>query len=228
MGKKRFIDTGIWLKNKWFRKLKPKYKLFWFYLVSNCDSVGVWEEDIELASYAIQYDYASEEVLKVFGHKIKLFKNNEKWWIKDFVNFQYGILQENEKNKPHTSYINLLKKHRLYIEYKKTIHSLKEKEKEKDKEKDKKKIKIKKKKPTRKKFGEYKHVMLTKRQYLNLLKRWGKAKLKHMIKKVDEGVQMKGYVYKDYNLVLQKWAKKESVPSVSHNKEKDEYEISYE
>ncbi len=223
---KRFFDTEIWLKNKWFRKLKPKFKLFWFYLISNCDSVGVWEEDIELASYAIQYDYDCDEILKVFGHKIKLFSNNEKWWIKDFVNFQYGILQNNPDNKPHTSYINLLKKHELYIDYKKGIYTLKEKEKEKDKEKDKekeeipkrrkliRKIKKKKKRPKKKKimkkkYGEYKHVLITPQQYKNLLQKWGQRKLDHMIKVLDEGIELKGYKYKNHNLAIQKWARNE-------------------
>ena len=45
---KRFIETTMWTGNKWFRKLEPKYKLLWFYLISNCDAVGVWEEDLEL------------------------------------------------------------------------------------------------------------------------------------------------------------------------------------
>ena len=42
--------------------------------------------------------------------------------------------KENIKNKPHQSYISLLKKHRLWIDYKKTIQGLKEKEKDKDKD----------------------------------------------------------------------------------------------
>ena len=212
---KRFIDTEIWLKNKWFRKLKPKHKLFWFYIISNCDSVGVWEEDIELASYVIQCDYNRKELLNIFSHKIKIFYNNEKWWIKDFVNFQYGILQINKKNKPHSSYIKLLKKHRLYIDYKKTIYRAKEKDKDKDKDRKrdskerKQKLKVKK-KHSKKKLGEYKHVLLTLDQYKNLHKKWGQKKLDYMIKILDEGIELKGYKYKNHNLAIQKWAKKES------------------
>jgi hypothetical protein len=134
---KRFIDTTIWTQNKWFRKLKPKDKLLWFYLFSNCDNVGVWEEDFELASFIIGEEFTKEEVNKSFGDRIKWFCP-KKIWIVDFCNFQYGFLyEENIKNKPHQSYIALLKKHSLWIEYVKTIQSHKEKDTDKDKDIDK-------------------------------------------------------------------------------------------
>ena len=85
------------------------------------------------------------EVANSFGEKLHWF-NAKKIWIVDFCNFQYGPLnEENLGNKPHQSYIALLKKHRLWIDYTKGMPTLsnrvKEKEKEKDKEKDKEKEK---------------------------------------------------------------------------------------
>ena len=85
----------------------------------------------------------------------------------------------------------------------------------------------------RKKFGEYKHVLLTPDQYRKLLKKWGKMKLQHMIKVMDESIQEKGNIYhiKDFNLALQKWAKKEkNIPNITHKKKNDgdEYEIAYQ
>lgn len=138
---KRFIDTTIWTQNKWFRRLEPKYKLLWFYLISNCDPVGVWEEDLELVSFIVKEDYEINEVLSVFGARIKVFADGKKWWLVDFCNFQYGTLDEAAvKNKPHQSYIKMLKYHSLWIDYTKTIDRLsnspKEKEKDKDKEKE--------------------------------------------------------------------------------------------
>jgi len=135
---KRFIDTTIWTQNKWFRKLKPEIKIFWFYIISNCDSVGVWEEDLELASFIIGYDYNREKLIENLSNRITII-NNKKWWVVDFCIFQYGILQDNLKNKPHASYLNLLRKHSLYEDYVKTIGSLKEKEQEKEQDKDKEK-----------------------------------------------------------------------------------------
>lgn len=132
---KRFIDTGIWMQNKWFRILKPELKLLWFYLISNCDPVGVWEEDIELASFIIGYDFKIED-LNNFSDRIKKF-SDKKYWIVDFCDFQYGLLKDTELNRPHQSYILLLKKHSLYKDYLKTIQRDKEKEKDKEKDKDK-------------------------------------------------------------------------------------------
>lgn len=142
---KRFLETTIWTQNKWFRKLSPKYKLFWIYLICNCDSVGVWEEDFELASFIIGEDYDKESTTESLGDKIKWI-NGKKLWIIDFCNFQYGVLnEENTANKPHQSYISLLKKHSLWIDYTKTIQRDKDKEKDKDididKEEEKKKYK---------------------------------------------------------------------------------------
>lgn len=127
---KRFVDTTIWIQNKWFRKLDPKHKILWFYLLTSCDQVGVWEEDIELASILIGHEYTIDD-LNMFGDRLKKF-NGKKYWIVDFINFQYGILQEGGKNRPHQSYIDLLKKHRLYIDYTYSIHRDKDKEKEQD------------------------------------------------------------------------------------------------
>lgn len=133
---KRFIDTDIWTQNKWFRKLDPKYKIFWYYLISNCDAVGVWEEDIELASFIIKHEYTVEEILEIFGERVKVFSDNKKWWLKDFCTFQYGELKDDPHNKPHTVYIRKLKEHRLFIDYTKSIDRLKEKEKDKEKDKE--------------------------------------------------------------------------------------------
>ena len=59
---KRFTDTGKW-KKKWIRQLDPKYKLFWFYLLDNCDHAGVFDADIESASFHIGLEYTEEEYL---------------------------------------------------------------------------------------------------------------------------------------------------------------------
>jgi hypothetical protein len=134
---KRLIDTSLWNQNKWFRKLKPEFKLLWIYLFCNCDSVGVWEEDLELASFIIGIDFTRQQFDDIFSDKIKWI-NKKKVWLIDFCNFQYGTLkEENITNKPHQSYINLLKKHSLWIDYTKTIQSHKEKEIDKEEDIDK-------------------------------------------------------------------------------------------
>jgi hypothetical protein len=107
---KRFIDTTIWTQNKWFRKLESKYKLFWFYIISNCDAVGVWEEDIELTSFITGVEYDIDDLLDKFENQISII-NDKKWLIVDFVKFQYGTLSK--ESRPHITYIRLIEKHGL-------------------------------------------------------------------------------------------------------------------
>lgn len=49
---KRFYDTTIWRK-PWFRQLAPAQKAAWFYILCECDNVGVWISDTEAAEFYI-------------------------------------------------------------------------------------------------------------------------------------------------------------------------------
>lgn len=114
---KRFTETTKWIQNVWFLKLESKYKMFWLYLLDSCDSVGVWEETLFIAEILLKESYPLEETLEVFKEHILVFEPH-KWWIKKFCVFQYGELSEKaEKNRPHQSYVRLLKKHGLWNEY---------------------------------------------------------------------------------------------------------------
>lgn len=55
------------------------------------------------------------------------------------------------------------------------------------------------------KHGEYCHVLLTSDEYLRLCEEWGEQELLRMIKILDEGIETKGYKYKNHNLALRKW-----------------------
>ncbi len=99
---KRFNDTDIWKKQRWFRKLKPDYKLAFYYIKDQCNHAGIWEvdcsdliEDLGLLSFDIndflvsintEYDKISGE--KVVKERIILLKNNQ-LWITGFIQFQY-------------------------------------------------------------------------------------------------------------------------------------------
>ena len=60
-------------------------------------------------------------------------------------------------------------------------------------------------KPQKHKHGEYKHVLLTSDEYLRLCEEWGEPEVLRMIKILDEGIETKGYKYKNHNLALRKW-----------------------
>jgi hypothetical protein len=106
---KRFTSTEKW-KKKWIRELKPEHKLFWFYLLDNCDHAGIWEVDIDLASFQIGVDLDEQEVLAAFNRKIVQFKDG-KWFVPKFIEYQYGEL--NEKVNAHKSVIKILQKYGL-------------------------------------------------------------------------------------------------------------------
>lgn len=131
---KRFTDTSKW-KDTWFQDLPSKYKLFWIYILDESDAAGVWKPNIRLASFQIGEHFEESELKRIFSERIEVTEAGY-WWIKKFIEFQYGTLSEHSK--PHTSVINLLKSHKI-IGYPKGIHTLKDKDKEKEKEKEKEK-----------------------------------------------------------------------------------------
>ena len=106
---KRFTETGKW-KKKWIRELSPEMKLFWFYLLDNCDHAGIWEVDIELAAFQIGIELDESIILNTFNRKIVTFKPG-KWFVPKFIVYQYGEL--NKSNRAHLSVIKILTKYGL-------------------------------------------------------------------------------------------------------------------
>lgn len=130
---KRFTDTELWDK-EWFMKLSPKHKCLIRFIFDKCDVAGVWSPNWKLASAYIG-DQVSDEDLAVFNGQLEKMDAG-KYFVPDFIAFQYGQLSENCK--PHQKIITLLKKYslfeRVYIPYTKGIYTLQEEEEEKDKE----------------------------------------------------------------------------------------------
>jgi len=128
---------------------------------------------------------------------------NNKWWVIDFCDFQYGELKEDTTNKAHQSYISLLKRHGLWKKYKgaykgHTRGIYAPQEKDKDTDKDKKKDKEKEKKN----YAEA--VTMTPAQYEKLQQRFGNAATRRAIDKLSAYKLSKGKRYKsDYHAILQ-------------------------
>lgn len=59
------------------------------------------------------------------------------------------------------------------------------------------------------KRGEYANVLLSDEEYLKLSEEWGEPELLRMIKTLDEGIETKGYKYKNHYLALRKWKEKD-------------------
>jgi len=141
---KRFIDTKLWDK-AWFRKLDPKSKLVWIYVVTKCDHAGVWDCDWEAAGFFIGEEINPYELPETIITKmIAIRRGSDKelqYFIPSFVEYQYGVLRENSK--PHLSVIKRLTEKGLIKHLDKSIFSLKDKDKEEDKSIDKREEKFK-------------------------------------------------------------------------------------
>ena len=136
---KRFTDTDLF-KKKFIRGLQGAYKLLWIYIYHDCNHAGIWEVDLEVASIRIGYPLDISEALTVFENRvIPVGKDNEKWFITSFIEFQYGEL--NPENRAHNSAIKILSKYE--IDYKtltikghtSPLQGGKDKDKDKDKDK---------------------------------------------------------------------------------------------
>jgi hypothetical protein len=128
---KRFTDTEKW-KKPFIKNLKGAYKLLWLYIIDDCDHAGVWQVDMDIAQIRIGEKLDKTTAEKLFGEKIEVFDNGEKWFIPSFIDFQYGKL--NTKNRVHNSVIDILESY----QNKGLVRGLQgRKDKDKDKDKDK-------------------------------------------------------------------------------------------
>ena len=137
---KRMTDTDKW-KKRFLKDLNYANKLLWLYMLDDCNHAGIWDIDLEVASIRIGLDVDIDD-LKQFQDKIVIFDNNEKVFIPDFIDFQYGELNPNSN--VHKSVIALLDKYNLegYVKGSQGVQStLIDKDKDKDIVKDKVKVK---------------------------------------------------------------------------------------
>ena len=99
---KRFTDTDIWKKQRWFRKLSPNHKLAFLYIKDQCDHAGIWNidctdliEDLGIETFNIQKftEDCNTEYDKISGNvtikeRIRLLDKGY-LWVTGFIQFQY-------------------------------------------------------------------------------------------------------------------------------------------
>jgi hypothetical protein len=128
---KRFTDTNKWRKD-FIRGLQGAYKLLWLYILDECDHAGIWNVELDVAALRIGYELDSIKTVEALGEHIIVFDNGNKWFIPDFIDFQYGVL--NPENRAHNSVLAQIEKYKL----KGLVRGLQgRKDKDKDKEQDK-------------------------------------------------------------------------------------------
>lgn len=86
---KRFTETGKW-DDRWFRRLPPKAKLLWLWMLDGCDQAGVIAPDFELASFQIGETVAVADIAELGDRVIKI--GDGKYWVPKFIYFQCGDL----------------------------------------------------------------------------------------------------------------------------------------
>jgi len=126
---KRFTDTNKWRKG-FVRGLQGAYKLLWLYIIDECDHAGIWHVEIDVAELRIGMKISTEDAIKEFDNHIVIFDEGNKWFIPDFIDFQYGTL--NPENRAHKSVLNLLEKYKIKGHLR-PLQGCKDMDKEKDK-----------------------------------------------------------------------------------------------
>ena len=92
---KRFLDNGIF-KNPSFKELPPKLKLFYIYLICECDHCGIYTVELDVASVRIGEQITVSDAQNYLGNKIVPIDNGKRWFLPQFIFFQYGNLNATE------------------------------------------------------------------------------------------------------------------------------------
>jgi hypothetical protein len=180
------------------------------YLLDQCDHAGIWEVDFELAAYFCG-ELSDYEIKNTFCKQFIEFDDAKRWFIKDFIEFQYGRL--NEKNRAHLSVIMRLKKFNLlkYLDdaYKPLVSTLQE---DKDKVKDKVKVKVK-----DKDKEKSKETQLEKIDIDVLITKFSNIEVKAEFDKWKDWMLSKGKTYKNYNAAFKNWLRSDFVKHKEEN-----------
>jgi hypothetical protein len=107
---KRFTDTDKW-KKSFIKSLPVEYKLFWLYILDECDNAGIWHVEIDLAEIRLGIKLSHQKIRGLFKEKIVEFDNGTKWFLPDFISFQYGDLDA--KNRAHKSVLEKIVRYGL-------------------------------------------------------------------------------------------------------------------
>lgn len=107
---KRLTDTLKW-SDPWFMDLPSKYKLFWFYILDNCDHAGIWKVNFKVASFYIGEHLEPSEVRRFLSGRITSIENDLYWQVNKFIDFQYGGIKTDSVGK---SIVKILQKHNIY------------------------------------------------------------------------------------------------------------------
>lgn len=133
---KRFTATEIWNED-WFLDMPIEYKLFWYYMLSNCDHSGLFKVNLRSFCGLNEVKLTSNKVLEFYNadkQRIRVI-NDTLWLIEDFFVYQYGTTF-NWNNRVHESIGELYKRNKIELTSIRGLIDLKDRVKDKDKDKD--------------------------------------------------------------------------------------------
>jgi hypothetical protein len=113
-----------------------EYKLFWFYMLAQCDHAGLFKVNVRSFSGLLGVSVTPSKVIEYFntGKDRVRIVNQSLWLIEDFFAFQYGQTF-NPNNKMHDSIEMLYLKANIKITSIRGLKDLKDRVKDKDKDK---------------------------------------------------------------------------------------------
>ena len=201
---KRFTDNQKWSKS-WFMDLEPRDKLLWIYMTDSCDHAGVWEINWKLTSFMVGFQVAKlPDSFEKQVYKI----NEKKYFIKDFIDFQYGQLSEN--NRAHNSVLTILNKYMLikrgaYMPLTSPFQGGKDKDKDKDKDK----VKDKEKRGKKEQLADI--------NIDSLITEFENVDVSGEFKKWQDWMLAHGKTYKSYNAAFKNWLRSDFVKTKEGN-----------
>lgn len=110
---KRFTDTTKWNED-WFLSLSTIEKLFWIYICDNCNHAGIYKPNKKMFEFLVSEKINTDKfLLNVNSDKERiLILPNSRWYIKGFIEFQYGT-RLNPSSKVHNSVLKLLNENNI-------------------------------------------------------------------------------------------------------------------
>lgn len=133
---KRFTATEIW-KEDWFLDMPIEYKLFWYYMLSNCDHAGLFKINIGSFCRLNEVKLTSKKAFEYFNVGKQRIRevSDSVWFIEDFFVYQYGTTF-NWNNRVHESIGEIYKRNNIEIKSIRGLLDLKDRVKDKDKDKE--------------------------------------------------------------------------------------------
>lgn len=126
---KRLTDNQKW-RDPWFSELPTNYKIFYLYLLDNCDHAGIWKVNFRIANFETGLSLCESECTEFLCSKIEILPGGY-WLIKKFIDFQYGGIKNDSVGK---SIQKILSAHNIAPWQGLSSPSLGTKDKDKDKD----------------------------------------------------------------------------------------------